>query len=298
MLEYQSVGGGFHLRRYHDQHCRQARRDRRHHPGPRRRRLRPLCHQCFQVPETKDGGAETIDVDVLVVGMGGSGIAAAVSAAEAQTEGGREVSVLAIDKAGRYGGTSAFCGEPLAVNAPKFKEEFNDGEDYMDGDAFTPPGKTTPKATPRWTSSRSSWITPATPSTGSTTTTASSSTSPSAASPKPTCSAASTSTSASSTSPKTAATAWRSTPARTPWPTKYFANIMEDYEELGGEYMLETEAVDLIYDEATHTVTGVKAVGHERHRLHPSNAKAVILAPGGFAGARRWKKSTSPRTPT
>lgn len=78
----------------------------------------PSAISAFQVPETKDGGAETIDVDVLVVGMGGSGIAAAVSAAEAQTEGGREVSVLAIDKAGRYGGTSAFCGGALWPSTP------------------------------------------------------------------------------------------------------------------------------------------------------------------------------------
>ena len=86
----------------------------------------------FQVPETKVEAAQTIDVDVLVVGMGGSGCAAAMSAVEAQAAAGQAVSVLAIDKAGRYGGTSSFCGEPMAVNAPKYKEEFNGGEDYMD----------------------------------------------------------------------------------------------------------------------------------------------------------------------
>ena len=56
--------------------------------------------------------AESYDVDVVVVGMGGSGTAAALSAAESGAK------VLAIDKAGKWGGTSAITSGPAAVNAP------------------------------------------------------------------------------------------------------------------------------------------------------------------------------------
>jgi fumarate reductase flavoprotein subunit len=91
----------------------------------------------FLKPEEKVTKSETIDVEVLIVGMGGSGCASAMSAAERMhAESPANVSVLAIDKAGKFGGTSAFCGEPMAVNAPKYKAEFNSGKDYMDGNAL------------------------------------------------------------------------------------------------------------------------------------------------------------------
>ena len=43
----------------------------------------------------------------------------------------------------------------------------------------------------------------------------------------------------------------------------YFHNLIEDYEELGGEYMLEVEATEIHYDEASNTVTGVLAQGSQ-----------------------------------
>ncbi len=60
---------------------------------------------------------------MLVIGLGGTGSAAAVSAAETQKALGKPVSVLAIDKAGKYGGTSAMTSEMMAVNPPKFMEK-------------------------------------------------------------------------------------------------------------------------------------------------------------------------------
>ncbi len=50
--------------------------------------------------------------DVVVVGMGGSGTAAALSAAQAGAK------VIAVDKAAKWGGTSAITSGPMAVNAP------------------------------------------------------------------------------------------------------------------------------------------------------------------------------------
>lgn len=58
------------------------------------------------------GNYENYDVDVAVVGMGGSGTAAALSAAESGAR------VLAIDKAGKWGGSSAVTSGTAAVNAP------------------------------------------------------------------------------------------------------------------------------------------------------------------------------------
>ena len=64
---------------------------------------------------------------------------------------------------------------------------------------------------------------------------------------------------------------------------KYFARLMEDYTELGGTYMLETEATEILYDKEANKVTGVKAVGHDGTE-YTIYAGAVIMATGGFAG--------------
>jgi fumarate reductase flavoprotein subunit len=54
----------------------------------------------FYVAQPKSTDVETIDVDVVVVGMGGTGTAAAMKTAELQKENGKEVSVLTLEKAG------------------------------------------------------------------------------------------------------------------------------------------------------------------------------------------------------
>jgi fumarate reductase flavoprotein subunit len=81
------------------------------------------------MPE-KAGGEETIDTDVLVVGMGGSGTYTALRAAECGAK------VLAIDKQGRYGGTTALTSQIESINPPRIKEEYNNGEDYTDAEAM------------------------------------------------------------------------------------------------------------------------------------------------------------------
>lgn len=50
----------------------------------------------------------------------------------------------------------------------------------------------------------------------------------------------------------------------------------------GADYMLETEAYDFIYDEATSTVKGVKARSVVTGQEYTINAKAVIMGCGGF----------------
>lgn len=243
----------------------------------------PSAIAAFQTEEVKTGGKQTLETDILVVGMGGSGCAAAMSAAEAQAANGQEVRVLAIDKAGRFGGTSAFCGEPMAVNAPKYKEEFNNGEDYMDGAALLAAwnqyteGEAKMEIVEKFldhSGDTVDWLYYDhgflfnNPLTGF--------------------------------GPEDVYRCKYQyvsifnieegrdygeeiTGGQNTQTDKYFARLMEDYTELGGEYMLETEAVELLYDQAANTITGVKAVGHDGV-VYTINAKAVILASGGFAG--------------
>lgn len=75
----------------------------------------------FYKPIEKNAAAhETINVDVVVVGMGAAGCAAAMSVAEEQAANGTEVSVLAIEQAGLYGGTSSLTGSPMGVNPTEY----------------------------------------------------------------------------------------------------------------------------------------------------------------------------------
>lgn len=94
----------------------------------------------FQVaPEKKEAGeTEELDVDVLVVGMGTGGIAAMKSACEAiqKLNGGGRVSLLGIDRAGKYGGKSALTHEGCAINPPEYQAKKNGGEPFVDAEAF------------------------------------------------------------------------------------------------------------------------------------------------------------------
>ncbi len=92
----------------------------------------------------KEEPAEPIELetDVLVIGMGTGGIVAATRAAEyiqSQTpayNNGCLASVLAIEKAGKVGGRSALTHEFNAVNPPKFQEIANGGENFVDVDKY------------------------------------------------------------------------------------------------------------------------------------------------------------------
>lgn len=238
----------------------------------------------YTVPE-KVNAQETLETDILVVGLGGSGTAAAVSAAEAMYAANgndpSKVSVLAIDKAGKYGGTSCITADTMGINAPVYQETYHGGENYVDaaemmadwqdftmGDAkqelldlfFAESGNTID-----WLISHGFDYGEGT----------------------------------------TEGQGWGfggPQPGFTPrdkfcvkfqytgqgygnWKKEtgeMFDSIMEDYVELGGKYLLEIEATELIYDKATNTVTGVKAVGYDGTQ-YTINAKVVITATGGFS---------------
>lgn len=229
----------------------------------------------YSVPAKVSGVVETLDTDVLVIGMGGAGIAAATSAAQnlyaANGNDASKVKVLALDKAGKYGGTSAITDEPMAINPPKFKKEYNNGKDYVDPKAMKAAWMAYTKGhakeecldimmeesgeTLDWLMYENGFFF-GEPLTGF--------------------------------NPET--DIWRSRFQYTGASgdtyhitATYFDSFISNFVKYGGEYMLETEGYELLYDQANNMVTGAKARRYDGTE-YIINAKKVILATGGFGG--------------
>ena len=236
----------------------------------------------FYTPVEKKSEAKELSADIVVVGMGSAGCSAAMSAAETQVANGQEVSVLALEQAGLYGGTSALTGSPMGVNPEKYAEEYNNGEEYVDVDAFKADwyayadgdAKTemidlfidNSGETIDWlTYDHGFWF----------------------CQPR-----------------KEKETEFkvcmdfvfdgkkekeyeypRTFGNRVEAVSSYFDRLIADYTALGGQYMLETKATGYLYDEAENRVVGVTAVGADgtEYIIH---AKEVIIGTGGFAANR------------
>lgn len=229
----------------------------------------------LQTPPMKSEETEEYTVDVVVVGMGGSGTAAALSAAE------NGASVMALDKAGKWGGTSAITSGPMTVNAPSQVEaeyaEWADpitketrvkeaGELLVDGDALyedwiaytTVDGVQHAKVdivralidgsgeTLDWMIANGFSFDPAKGFVGG----------------------------------KWGIFAPYS--GNKEQTEQFFANAYDRYEkELGGQYLLETEATELLVENGR--VAGVTAVKQDGTKVIV-HAGSVILATGGFGG--------------
>ena len=221
----------------------------------------------FYVSIPESGETVELETEVLVVGMGGSGTTAALSAAESGAQ------VLAIDKAGRYGGTSSITSEALFVNPPRFQEEHNNGEDYTDADVMYndwieyAEGDAKEEIVARMIYESGEvldWLVYdhgvgfAEPQTGFTET-------------------------------DVYLTKYQWLPNDIMYNKAeigaYFDGMYDDFEELGGTYMLETEGYELIYDEESNTVTGVKARSMVDGTEYVITADAVVIATGGYAGS-------------
>ena len=235
----------------------------------------------LQTEPAKSEETEEYTVDVVVVGMGGSGTAAALSAAESGA------SVLALDKAGKWAGTSAITSGPMTVNAPSQVEaeyaEWSDpisketrvkeaGELLVDGDALyedwiaytTVDGVQHAKTeivralidgsgeTLDWLSASGFAFDPARGFVGG----------------------------------KWGVFAPYS--GNKEQTEQFFANAYERYEkELGGQYLLETEATELLIEDGK--VAGVSAVKQDGTKVIV-HAGAVILATGGFGGNAKMQE--------
>ncbi len=237
----------------------------------------------FYKDTKKSSEVVTLDTDVLVVGMGGSGTAAALSAAE------NGASVIAIDKAGKWGGTSAITSGPMAINVPSQVAaeipEWTDpitkevitkpaGQNLIDAEALykdwlaytTVDGVQTAKPemirlmmdesgyTIDWLTTYGFSFEPATGFAGN---------------------------SWAAYTPITGAKQMTE---------QFYAAAYDNFtNKLAGKYMLETEAYDLIVTDGK--VTGVLARNIVDGTEYIINAKAVILATGGFAGSGKMEET-------
>jgi len=223
------------------------------------------------------GEDETLTTDVLVVGMGGSGVYAALRASELGAN------VLAIDKEARYGGTTVFTAEIEAINPPRVKALYNNGEDFCDAEEMYQvwldyeEGDAKVELVDLFfkTSGESfDWLAldhgigfdfkpqagfdeiaiypvkfqflPNMPKEGET----------------------------------VASMLYGANKAEI---QGYFDSLVKKFEDNGGNYMLETEGYELITDESGK-ITGVKARNLYTGKEYVIEAKAVILATGGFLG--------------
>lgn len=226
----------------------------------------------FYTEQPKNGGQETIETEVLVIGMGGSGTMAALSAAEEGAQ------VLAIDKAGKYGGTTSITSEGLFVNPKRFEEEHNNGQEYTDADVMLAAWLEYTEGDAKEDIVRRmiyesgqvlDWLVYdhnigfAEPMTGFTPT-------------------------------DVYLTKYQWLPNDVMYNKDAiganFDRLYQDFESAGGTYMLETEGYELICDEASGSVIGAKARNLADGTEYTIYADAVVIATGGFAGNAEMEK--------
>lgn len=220
---------------------------------------------------------ETLEADVLVVGIGASGAAAAMMAADTQNQEGMDVSVLAIDKAGKFGGTGCNTSVMLGFDSKITEAMFNNGEPYFDKavvdeelhaavslNDFQEMGwrkiQNESGEMLDWLISHGFYFGQAKPG-------------------------------LAGSYPVTYEYNGVAGEASLAVTYGFYKDMMEDFTALGGKYLLETEATDLIYDEQSGAVTGVKAVNHHTGVHYTINAKSVILATGGFGANDEMEKA-------
>ena len=227
----------------------------------------------FQVSIKKEPQeTQVLDVDVVVVGMGGAGTAAAMRVAELQAENG-PVSVLAIEKTARYGGTSALTTQTMAINPRQLEAEINNGEDWVDTEAVVDARNHSFTGIAQVKEADSFWdiylnhsgdvldwqighgFVFGAPTEGF-----------------------------FGDGQLVVYNYGGTVGANKAEIATYFDRMVEDYTELGGEYLLLTEGYELLYDEASERVTGVKAHSMTDGTEYEIHAKAVILGTGGFGG--------------
>lgn len=226
----------------------------------------PAAIENFYVSLPQSEETVELTTEVLVVGMGGSGIAAAASAAEGGAQ------VLAIDKAGRYGGTTSLTCDVFALNPPRLVAEKNNGQDYQDRQVVLDDWLTYTEGDAKQeivekyldaSGEMLDWL-----------------------------------VYDYNVKFEDAAASWFSTCGFVTcfqWSPNNWLNcdtiyanlgrLVDKVTEMGGSYMLETEGYELIYDEATNTVTGVKARNVANGTEYIIHADAVILATGGYMGS-------------
>jgi uncharacterized protein with FMN-binding domain/succinate dehydrogenase/fumarate reductase flavoprotein subunit len=226
-----------------------------------------------------------LNYGVVVTSLGGAGCAAAMSVAEQMKRRGMPVSVLAVEVAGKYGGTASNAGEPFGVNPPRFKAAYNNGHDYCDYESLYS----------NWTNDyahgacKKEMVQLMMDESGKTIDwlhfdhgflfTAAMAGFGSNAWLDKFQYVYITNQRTGQGLPRSAVFGDRSSCVG-----RYFDRIVKDFTDAGGTYMLETECHQLMFDPAKNKVKGVKARGYDGTE-YVINADVVILAGGGFAGS-------------
>lgn len=229
----------------------------------------------LRVSQPESTGTETYHVDVAVVGFGGSGAAAALAAAQSGA------SVMTLEKAGRIGGTSSVTGGMMSVNPPSQVEaELTGWVDPATGETTTKPaGQPLVDADALY----EDW-------TAYTTVDGVQGAKPELI--------RLTIDQSGPTMDWLAENGFQFENAITflggSWPIytvytgdksltqDFFDALLAHYEEAGGQYLLETEATELLFEDGK--VAGVLAQKADGTQV-TVHAKKVILACGGFAGS-------------
>ena len=230
-------------------------------------------------PVAKVDAAEEYETDVLVVGMGSSGTTAALAAAEAG------VRVLAIDKAAKWGGTGATTSGPANINPPsKVASEIPEWNDPVQGKHDKAAGELLVDADALY----QTWLD------------------------------YTTIDGVQGAKPELIAKVINESGETCDWlegygfafgppqgfvggkwaifssyvggkslTESYFAAAYDKYVAMGGEYMLETEATELLFEDGR--CVGVKAVKADGTEL-TIHARAVLCCSGGYAGSQELQK--------
>ena len=242
----------------------------------------PSDVRAFYHAMPKSSETEELSADVLVIGLGGSGMAAAISSAE------KGLNVLAIEKAAKWGGNCVLTSGPMAINVPsQVAAEIENWRDPISGETITK------KAGDNLIDKEAlyqAWLEYTTNDEG-----------------------------VQQAKPEIVRLFLDESGYTDDWLTQYgfqfnaasgfagntwaaytpiaggkaltegfFAECMENFVKLGGRYMLETEAYDLIVEDGK--VVGAKARNMVDGKEYVISAKAVVLATGGFAGSGEMEK--------
>ena len=243
----------------------------------------PAAVSAFYRPVEKvnEGKVVEKDVDLVVVGLGTSGVLAMTSAMEAfqAAHPGEPVSMLGIEKTARFGGQSTMAHEPFAVNPPRFQEEYNDGNDYIDVDElretwleYTTDSEGRQRAKP-------DMIELMIDESGETIDWLKYDHGFTFAMPEP-----------ATFSPYNFVCGYNywdvgiSYELRRGKVSGWLNDMMDEVVEAGGEYLLETEGYELLVDE-NGDVCGVKARNLVDGTEYVVHAKAVVMSTGGFGGS-------------
>jgi len=242
--------------------------------------------EAFRIPSEKTelGVVEEITVDVLGVGLGNAGIMAATHYKDTMAEKGVDkISYLGIEKAAKLGGQSGMAHELFIINPQSMMDLYNNGEEYLDAEelrAFWIDDMTNADGVLKlkedvldlyidrsgelidWLYYDHGYEFEA---------------------PK-----------VGDLSAAAGAKGFVGTfnlikfdlsyEIRRKAVLEWQKELMAEVEAAGGSYMLETEGYELMYDAATGAVTGAKARDVFTGKEYVINAKAVIMATGGFGG--------------